>query len=162
MIDLTTIPHINAVIKSITMVLLIAARVAIKSGNEAGHKKAMVAALLSALLFLAFYIYYHSNSGLAKFGGEGAIRYVYFTLLIIHVVGATIIVPLVPMAAYRGFKGYSSGDATQRAKHKRLVRITWPLWTFVSVSGLIVYFMALHIWPCEGACLTTGLSGVVN
>ncbi|MCK5166207.1 MAG: DUF420 domain-containing protein [Rhodospirillaceae bacterium] len=148
MIELSTIPHINAVINAATVIVLIAARIFAKSGNEGAHKKAMMTALSLSALFLVFYLTYHFNSQLAKFGGEGIIRPIYFTLLIIHVLGAVIMVPLVPLATWRGIKAYA-GDATQRAKHKKLVRIAWPLWFFVALSGTIVYIMAIQIWPYQ-------------
>ncbi|MCK4938701.1 MAG: DUF420 domain-containing protein [Rhodospirillaceae bacterium] len=149
MIELSAIPHINAVINATTVIALIAAKIFAKSGNESAHKKAMMTALALSALFLAFYLTYHFNSQLAKFGGEGIIRTIYFTLLIIHVTGAALIVPLVPLAAWRGIKAYA-GDTTQREKHKKLVRIAWPLWTFVALSGTIVYIMAIQIWPYQG------------
>ncbi|MDH5187653.1 MAG: DUF420 domain-containing protein [Rhodospirillaceae bacterium] len=149
MIELGTIPHINAVINAITVVVLLAARYFAKAGNENAHKKAMMVAFSLSALFLGFYLTYHFNSQLAKFGGEGIIRSVYFTLLIIHVIGAALIVPLVPIAAVRGIKAHS-GDALMREKHKKIVAITWPLWTFVAFSGTIVYLMSFHIWPYQG------------
>lgn len=149
MIELSTIPHINAVINALTVIVLLMARVYAKSGNEDAHKKAMMMAFSLSALFLGFYLTYHFNSQLAKFGGEGIIRPIYFTLLIVHIIGAALIVPLVPIAAVRGIKAYA-GDALMREKHKKIVRITWPLWTFVAFSGTIVYLMSFHIWPYQG------------
>lgn len=149
MIELSTIPHINAVINSATVVVLLMARSYAKSGNEGAHKKAMITALSLSILFLGFYLTYHFNSQLAKFGGEGIIRPIYFTLLIVHVLGAVAIVPLVPLAAWRGIKGYD-GDMEARKKHKKIVKLTWPLWTFVALSGTLVYIMAIHLWPYQG------------
>lgn len=151
MIEITTIPHINAVLNSATVILLWIARSHVKAGNTEAHKKTMIAALAVSLVFLGFYLVYHFNSGLAKFGGEGFIRPIYFTILIVHVVGAVIITPLVPLAVYHAIRD-------QRDKHKRVVRWAWPLWFFVALSGVVVYAMALHLWPCTGPCLATGLS----
>ena len=153
--EIENIPHIIAAINSLTLIALIVARMMIKSGNEAAHKKAMVFALSLAALFLVFYLYYHANSGLAKFGGEGIVRPIYFTVLIVHIIGAAAIVPLVPMAVYRALKG-------QREKHKRLVRYTWPLWVFVTASGILVYVATVHIWPCDLACQASGIPGVMK
>ena len=91
MIDITTIPHINAVLNTATVVLLWIARSHVKAGNTDAHKKTMIAALAVSLVFLGFYLVYHFNSGLAKFGGEGIIRPIYFTILIVHVIGAVAI-----------------------------------------------------------------------
>ena len=94
---------------------------------------------------------YHFSGGFAKFGGEGLVRWVYFPILTIHVIGAIAIVPLVPMAVIYALKD-------QRDKHKKIVSYTWPLWFFVAVSGVVVYAMAQHLWPCEGACLLSGIN----
>ena len=151
MIEITTIPHINAVLNSATVVLLWIARSHAKAGNTTAHKKTMIAALGVSLVFLGFYLVYHFNSGLAKFGGEGIIRPIYFTILIVHVIGAVAITPLVPMAVYHAIKD-------NRETHKKLVKWTWPIWFYVAVSGVVVYAMALHLWPCTGACLASGLN----
>lgn len=151
MLDISSIPHINAVLNAVTVVLLWTARRHVKAGNIAAHKKTMIAALSVSMVFLGFYLVYHFNSGLAKFGGEGFIRPVYFTILIIHVLGAVAIVPLVPFAVYHAVKD-------NRATHKRIVKWAWPVWFFVAVSGVLVYVMAVHLWPCTGLCLASGLN----
>lgn len=150
MIELTTIPHINAVLNALTIVLLVVARVQAKSGDTVAHKKTMIATLAVSALFLALYTTYHFGGGFAKFGGEGLVRWIYFPILIVHVLGAIALLPLVPMAVFYAVKD-------QREKHKRTVKWAWPVWFFVAVSGVIVYTMALHLWPCEGACLASGI-----
>ncbi|MEG3619456.1 DUF420 domain-containing protein [Magnetovibrio sp. PR-2] len=151
MIEVTTIPHINAVLNAVTVVLLWMARSFVKGGNIQAHKKTMIAALVVSAVFLAFYLYYHFNSGLAKFGGEGIIRPIYFTILIVHVVGAVAATPLVPMAVFHAIK--RNFDA-----HRKTVKWAWPIWFFVALTGVIVYVMALHIWPCTGLCQASGLN----
>ena len=150
MIELTTIPHINVVLNAVTIVLLVVARGQAKSGDTAAHKKTMVTTLAVSIVFLALYTSYHFGGGFAKFGGEGLVRWIYFPILIVHVVGAVALLPMVPMAVYFAFKD-------QRDKHKRLVKWTWPVWFFVAVSGVVVYTMALHLWPCTGPCLASGI-----
>ena len=149
--EITYIPHINAVLNTLTVILLWVARGQAKSGNTDGHKKTMIATLAVSALFLALYTTYHFSGGFAKFGGEGLVRWVYFPILIVHVIGAIAIVPLVPMAVFFALKD-------QREKHKRTVKWTWPIWFFVAFSGVIVYVMAQHMWPCEGACLLSGIN----
>lgn len=151
MIELTTIPHINAVLNALTIVLLVVARGQAKSGDTAAHKKTMVATLAVSVVFLALYTTYHFNGGLAKFGGEGLVRWIYFSILIVHVVAAAALLPMVPMSVYFAIKD-------QREKHRRLVKWTWPVWFFVAVSGVVVYTMALHLWPCTGLCLASGIN----
>ena len=149
--DIATIPHINAVLNGLTVVLLWVARSQAKAGNTDAHKKTMITTLAVSAVFLALYVTYHFGGGFAKFGGEGLVRWVYFPILIVHVVGAIAIVPLVPIAVIHGLKD-------NREKHRKIVKVTWPLWFFVAVSGVVVYVMAQHMFPCEGACLASGLN----
>lgn len=144
MIEITTIPHINAVFNVGTVICLVLGRIFAKAGNGEAHKKVMMTSLVLSALFLTFYVTYHLNGGFAKFGGEGWVRPLYFAILLIHVVGAIAIVPLVPMAVWRAI----SGDID---RHRRLVRWTWPLWTFVATSGVFVYLMAFHLYPYADA-----------
>lgn len=141
--DITTLPHVLAVINSSTVLVLLAGFVFIRRGRHDLHKKAMLTAVSLAVLFLVIYVIYHMNSGLAKFGGEGAIRKVYFTILVFHVIGAVAIVPMVPMLVWRALKGRFDD-------HKRLAKWTWPLWLYVSLSGVTVYVMSLHLYPYNG------------
>lgn len=149
--DIATIPHINAALNALTVVLLWVARSHAKSGNVDAHKKTMIATLALSALFLALYVTYHFGGGFAKFGGEGLVRWVYFPILIVHVLGAIAIVPLVPMAVIHGLKD-------RREQHKKIVKWAWPIWFFVAVSGVVVYVMAQHMFPCEGACLASGIN----
>ncbi len=143
MIEITTFPHILAGLNSATIVFLLAGFYFIRNDNKSRHIAMMKSALCMAVLFLVIYVYYHMNSGLAKFGGEGIVRPIYFAILIAHVVGAVILTPLVPLLAFRAFTGRFDS-------HKRLARWTLPLWLYVSISGVIVYTMALHIYPFTG------------
>ena len=143
MIEITTLPHVLAGLNSTTIVLLLCGFYFIRSGDKQRHKAMMVSALVVAVLFLIIYVYYHANSGLAKFGGEGVVRKVYFTILIAHVLGAIVLTPVVPFLAYRALTGRF--DA-----HRRMARWTLPLWLYVSISGIVVYTMALHIYPFTG------------
>jgi uncharacterized membrane protein YozB (DUF420 family) len=149
--DITVIPHVNAVLNAITVVLLLIARGHAKSGNTDAHKKTMIATLAVSALFLALYVTYHFGGGFAKFGGEGMIRWVYFPLLITHIIGAVAILPLVPMAVFFALKD-------RREDHKRIVKWAWPIWFFVAFSGVVVYVMSQHLWPCEGPCLLSGIN----
>lgn len=140
MIAITTFPHILAGLNTTTVVLLLAGFYFVRSGQRTRHRAMMISALCVAIVFLIVYVYYHANAGLAKFGGEGIIRPIYFTILIAHVVGAIALVPTVPFLAYRALK--ERFDA-----HKRLARWVLPLWLYVSTSGVLIYVMAIHIYP---------------
>lgn len=141
--DVSNLPHINAALNAASVVLLLKGYYHIRNGDKQRHRAAMVAALAVSALFLVFYVIYKANSGFAKFGGEGLIRPVYFTILTVHVLGAFAITPLVPWTAWRAMKGNFAG-------HKKLARFTWPLWVFVGVSGVVVYAMAIHLYPYTG------------
>ena len=142
--DAQMLVHSNAFLNAVSVVFLALGYAAIKSGDRQRHKKMMLSALAASGLFLISYVVYKLNSGFAQFGGEGIVRPIYFTLLIIHVIGAIAIVPLVPVTVFRAL--------TERFdKHRKIARITWPLWMFVGISGVVVYVMAVHMYPVAGA-----------
>lgn len=143
MIEITQLPHALAVVNCLTVVLLVAGYNYIRGGDVRAHRACMLASVGMAVLFLIIYTYYHLNAGLAKFGGEGVIRPIYFTILILHVIGAIVLVPVVPMTLVRALRERFNA-------HKLLARWTWPLWMYVSVSGVVVYVMAIHIYPFSG------------
>jgi putative membrane protein len=136
--------HVNAALNAVSVVFLALGYVYIKSGNRERHRAMMIGALAASALFLISYVIYKMNSGFAQFGGEGPIRTFYFTLLIIHVIGAMAIVPMVPLTVYRAWR-------ERFDQHKRIARWTWPLWMFVGISGVVVYAMAVHMYPYSGA-----------
>lgn len=103
----------------------------------------LVAAALGAA-FLAVYLTYHFNAGLAKFGGHGTIRPIYFTLLAVHILMALVVALLVPVTLIRGLGG-------SIAAHRKVASWALPVWLFVSLSGIAVYVMAVHIFPYTGA-----------
>lgn len=124
----------NAVINSIVAILLIAAYVAVRRRQYLQHKKLMFAAMYLSILFLVSYIAHHLFAGETTFGGEGAIRYVYYVLLITHIILAAVILPFILFTAYRGLTG-------EYEKHRKLSKYTWPLWLYVAVTGPLVYLM---------------------
>lgn len=142
--DAQSLVHLNAFLNAVSVVFLALGYRAIKAGDRQRHKKMMLSALTVSALFLVSYVIYKLNSGFAKFGGEGIIRPIYFTLLAIHVMGAIAIVGLVPITVSRAL-------TEKFDKHRRIARITWPVWMFVGISGVVVYVMAVHIFPYTGA-----------
>jgi len=125
---------INAVINSLVSVSLVAAYVAVRRKNYTGHRNLMYVAIALSVLFLVSYIAHHLLAGDTRFGGEGAIRYVYFFILITHIILAAVILPFILFTAYRALTG-------EFAKHKKLSRYTFPLWLYVSVTGVLVYIL---------------------
>ncbi|MDI9363999.1 MAG: DUF420 domain-containing protein [Flavobacterium sp.] len=125
---------INAIINSLIAVLLVLALVAVKQGNYLLHKKFMMAALIMSILFLVSYIAHHLLAGETKFGGKGVVKIIYLLILATHIFLAAIILPFILFTAYRAL-------IAEFSVHKKLARITWPLWFYVAVTGPIVYLM---------------------
>lgn len=135
--------HVNAALNAISVAFLVVGYVFIKSGQRERHRLCMIAALVVSGAFLITYVIYKANSGFARFGGEGVVRPIYFTILAVHVIGAVAITFLVPVTAWRALSG-------QFDRHKKIARLTWPLWVYVGVSGVVVYVMAVHLFPFVG------------
>ncbi|WP_432672743.1 DUF420 domain-containing protein [Flavobacterium sp. SM2513] len=131
---LTFLPPIYASINGFTAVLLIAAVIAIKKGKRKLHGNLMKTAIGCSVLFLGMYVAYHMTADSTKFGGEGIISYVYYFILFTHIVLSIIIIPLVLITFVRAL-------AQRFDKHKKLARITFPLWLYVAITGVIVYLM---------------------
>ena len=125
---------INAAINSAVCILLMLALIAVKNKKYLLHKRMMITAIILSCLFLVSYICHHLFTGETKFGGEGTIRSVYYFILGTHIILAAIILPFILFTAYRSLIG-------EFARHKKLARITWPIWFYVAVTGVVVYFM---------------------
>ena len=131
---LSFLPPIYATINGLTAVFLVAAVYFIKRGNVKLHENLIKLCMVCSSLFLLMYVAYHMTSDSTPYGGEGAIRYVYFFILISHIILSVIIIPFVLFTFVRGIAG-----AYER--HKKLARITYPMWLYVAVTGVIVYLM---------------------
>lgn len=131
---LTFLPPIYACVNAITAVLLVSAVLAIKNGNRKLHENLMKGAIGCSIAFLGMYVAYHMTSDSTKFGGEGLIAYVYYFILFTHIVLSVIIIPMVLVTYVRAL-------AQVFDKHKRLARITFPIWLYVAVTGVVVYLM---------------------
>ena len=124
----------NAVINSVVSLLLISGLVAVKCKKYLLHKRIMLTAIILSCLFLISYICHHLFAGETKYGGTGALRYIYFFILGTHIILAAIILPFVLFSAYRGLTG-------EYARHKKISKITWPIWLYVSITGVLVYLL---------------------
>lgn len=131
---LSFLPPIYATINGLTAVILVAAVIAIKNGKRSLHENLMKFAIACSVAFLAMYVAYHMTSDSTKFGGEGVVKYVYYFILITHIVLSVIIIPLV-------LTTYVKAWSQQFDKHKRIAKITFPIWLYVAVTGVIVYLM---------------------
>ncbi len=131
---LTFLPPIYASINGLTAVVLIAAFWAVKNKKIELHEKLMKTAILCSILFLIMYVAYHMTSDSTKYGGEGAVRYVYYFILITHIVLSVVVIPFVLVTYVRAL-------AKRFDKHRKIARITFPIWLYVAISGVIVYLM---------------------
>jgi putative membrane protein len=131
------LPAFNALMNAISAVCAVTGWLLIRRGRAAAHRLAMLLALGASALFLAGYLTHHAQVGSVPFRGQGALRAVYFAILIPHTIAAVVVLPMVLVTAARALRG-------RFAAHRALARWTLPLWLFVSVTGVVVYFMLYH------------------
>ncbi|PYX80465.1 MAG: DUF420 domain-containing protein [Acidobacteria bacterium] len=132
-------PVINATLNGSSAVLLLAGRWYIKHGRIAVHRGFMIAALAASSLFLACYLYYHAHVGSVRFAGQGWSRPVYFAILISHTALAAAIVPMVIITLSRALR-------ERFDRHRAIARWTYPVWLYVSVTGVVIYVMLYHLF----------------
>lgn len=134
------LPLVNAILNGTCAVLLVIARSKIRQDKREQHKKLMIAAFTVSCLFLISYLVYHAEVGSVGFKGEGWSRPLYFTILISHTILAAAVPILAVLSLRRGLK-------SQFALHRKISRYTYPIWLYVSVTGVMIYVMLYHIWP---------------
>jgi len=135
-----SLPAVNASLNGLSTLFLVTAYVQIRRGNRVAHKRLMLSACTSSVLFLISYLVYHNNSGMTKFLGEGWSRKAYFFILFTHIPLAVLVVPLAVATL-------TFGLSEKFDKHRRIARITFPIWLYVSVTGVLVYFFLYHWFP---------------
>lgn len=128
------LPPIYATINALTAFILIISVIQIKKGNRKNHEFLMKTAILLSLLFLLLYIAYHMTSDSTKYGGDGILKYLYYFILITHIMLSITVIPFVLITYVRAITG-------KFQKHKAIARITFPLWLYVAITGVIVYVM---------------------
>ena len=128
------LPHFNGMLNSTTVVLLLIGYVFIKSGNVSYHKTAMISSFILGSIFLISYIIYHASVPSTSFGGDAPLKHVYYFFLASHILLSIVVVPFVLFAFYYALTGKID-------RHKKIVKFTLPIWLYVSVTGVIVYFM---------------------
>lgn len=131
---LTFLPPIYASINAVTAILLILAVWAIKNERRSVHQKLMTSCVVLSAMFLLMYVAYHMTSESTSYGGEGVMRPIYFFILVSHILLSIVIVPLV-------LKTYARAYLKQFDRHRKLARITFPIWLYVAISGVVVYLM---------------------
>jgi uncharacterized membrane protein YozB (DUF420 family) len=146
------LPALNAILNGTSGIFLLAGFTMIRSGKIFAHRVCMITAFICSTVFLAGYLYYHFTIGLVRFSGQGWIRPVYFTILTTHTILAIVIVPLVLITLTRALR-------SQFPRHRAIARWTFPLWLYVSVTGVIVYWLLYRLYtpimPAPGSLAQT-------
>jgi uncharacterized membrane protein YozB (DUF420 family) len=137
---ITDLPAVNATLNATSAVLLVLAYRAIRAHDVERHRKLMLSAASVSTVFLACYLIYHARVGSVHFTGQGPVRAVYFTILVSHTILAAAIVPLVLRTLFLGLK-------RRDPQHRRIARWTFPLWLYVSVTGVVIYVMLYQLYP---------------
>ncbi len=128
------LPPIYATINGITAILLVVAVIAIKNGKRKLHERLMTSAIACSVVFLVMYVAYHMTTERTNYGGEGTIKYIYYFILATHILLSIVIIPLVLITYVRAL-------AERFDAHKKIAKITFPLWLYVAVTGVVVYLM---------------------
>jgi len=131
---LSFLPPIYATINGLTAIFLVAALIAIKKGNRKLHERLNTSAIVCSLLFLVMYVAYHMTSDSTAYENEGIIRYVYYFILISHIILSIVVIPMVLVT-------YMHAKLENFYKHRKIAKITFPLWLYVAISGVVVYIM---------------------
>lgn len=134
------LPHLNATLNASSFVLLTSGYFFIRRKRVIAHRNCQIAALTVSVLFLISYLTYHYHHGATRFAGQGIARPIYFTILTTHTILAVVIVPFVIITVRRAKRG-------DFQRHKRIARLTLPMWLYVSITGVVVYLMLYHLYP---------------
>jgi putative membrane protein len=135
----TVLPHLTAGLNAVSLVLLVAGFALVWAGRRDLHRKVMASAVAVSAAFLVLYVVYHFSAPIFVFRGQGAVRPVYYALLVSHVALAALVAPMVALTLARAMQG-------NFVAHRRLARLTWPVWVYVSLSGLMVYVLLYHVY----------------
>ena len=139
MLQISDLPVLNATLNGVSAAFLVCGYALVRRGRFELHKRCMLGALSASTLFLVSYVVYHANVGSRPFPGVGGIRFVYFGILITHVILAAVILPLALVTAARALRA-------QYDRHVRVARWTFPLWLYVSVTGVVIYLMLYRMY----------------
>ncbi len=140
MVSYTIFPAIDAALNGTSAVLILVGRRFIRRGEQAKHRACMIGAVITSSLFLVSYLWYHAHVGVVHFQGTGWSRPVYFAILISHTILAAVVAPLVLVTLWQGL-------SEAFGRHKKIARWTYPVWMYVSVTGVVVYVMLYHLSP---------------
>ncbi|MGH9762919.1 MAG: DUF420 domain-containing protein [Blastocatellia bacterium] len=153
--SISSLPALNAILNGTSAVLVLTGYFFIRRKMINAHRACMLGAVVTSTLFLVSYLTYHYYHGVSRFTGQGLVRPAYFTLLGTHTVLAALIVPFVIVTLYRALRG-------RFARHKKVARWTFPMWLYVSVTGVIVYLMLYQFFPQHRAADTRAVSSTTT
>ena len=139
MLEISQLPALNASLNAVAGTFLLSGFLFIKRGARTAHKRCMLGAMTASTLFLISYVIYHLNAGSRPFEGTGTIRIIYFAILITHVILAALILPLAIVTTARGLRG-------QFVRHRAIARWTFPIWMYVSVTGVAIYLLLYQVY----------------
>ncbi len=137
---ISDLPTVNAILNSLATLMLIAGFIMIRRGHRVAHAKCMIGAVIFSVLFLTTYLIYHAYAGSVPYARYDWTRGVYFAILIPHIILAAVMVPPILVLLWLAYK-------RRFTQHKRLARWVWPVWIFVSISGVVIYLMLYHLPP---------------
>jgi uncharacterized membrane protein YozB (DUF420 family) len=140
MIALHDLPRLNACLNALSAIWLVAGLWFIRRGRVAAHRACMLGAVVTSVLFLTSYIVYHAQVGTTRFQTPGWVRQLYFVILGSHTILAVAVVPLVAITLTRALR-------RRFGLHRRIARVTWPIWVYVSVTGVVIFWMLYHLDP---------------
>ena len=139
MIDYTLLPAVNASLNALSTVFLLVGWTFIRRRQIQRHRACMIAALVTSALFLTSYLVYHAKVGSVPFPGQGAVRLIYFVILVTHIILAAAILPLALVTVSRAL-------ARRFDRHRKIARVTFPIWLYVSVTGVVIYVMLYRLY----------------
>ncbi len=140
---LSDLPAVNAALNTLSTIFLTCGYIFIRRQRQVAHRNCMIGAVISSALFLTCYLIYHYNAGRTVFRDPAWFRPIYLTILLTHTILAVVIVPMVLTTLYHAVR-------RQFERHKRIARWTWPIWMYVSITGVLIYFLLYHIFPQAG------------
>jgi len=142
MLSISLLPHLNAILNALAACFLVGGFMFIKADNRDAHQRCMIIALIISSLFLISYVIHRFYVPIFVFQGDGVVRIFYYILLISHVFLAIIIVPMIAVTVIRALR-------ERFIAHKKIAKWTWPIWMYVSISGIIVYLMLYQLYPIQ-------------
>ena len=140
---LSDLPAVNAALNTLSTIFLTCGYVFIRRQRQVAHRNCMIGAVISSAVFLTCYLIYHYNAGRTVFRDPAWFRPIYLTILLTHTILAVVIVPMVLKTLYHAAR-------RQFDRHKKIARWTWPIWMYVSITGVVIYFLLYHIFPQAG------------